>query len=66
MVLYSMQFSICSVIIIIATFTPKGAFAFNPKAIDGVRNEQELGDKDSMASSTKGDIHGSVHEEKGP
>ena len=59
MFLYSLQYSICSLIILIATFTPKGAFAFNPKAIEGVRNEQELWEEDSMASSIKSDVEGS-------
>jgi hypothetical protein len=54
----SLQFSICSVIILIATFVPKGSFAFNPPAIEGVRNEQELWDDDSTDGSIKSDIEG--------
>lgn len=44
---YSIQFSICSGVILLATFVPKGAFSLNPKTIEGVRNEQEF-DEDSL------------------
>lgn len=53
---YRLQFSICSGIILIATFVPKGSFALNPKAIEGVRNEQELWEDDSSEGSIKSDI----------
>ena len=53
---HSLQFSICSCIILIATFVPKGSFALNPKSIEGVRNEQELWEDDSVAGSIKSDI----------
>ena len=53
---YSLQFSICSAIILIATFVPKGSFAFNPQAIEGVCNEQELWEDDSSEGSIKSDI----------
>lgn len=43
---------------LIATFIPKGSFAFNPKAIEGVRNEQELWEDDSVEGSIKSDIEG--------
>lgn len=44
---------------LIATFVPKGAFAFNPKAIEGVRNEQEMWEDDSsIDSSIKSDVEG--------
>jgi len=53
------QYSICSAIILIATFVPKGSFAFNPPAIEGVRNEQELWEDDSSDGiSIKSDIEG--------
>ena len=55
---YSVQFSICSAIILIATFVPKGSFALNPVAIEGVRNEQELWEDDSSEGSIKSDIEG--------
>lgn len=50
---YSVQFSICSAIMLVATFVPKGSFAINPPAIEGVRNEQELWADDSSISSIK-------------
>jgi len=57
------QFSICSGIILIATFVPKGAFALNPKAIEGVRNEQEFEETSSVEGSIrKSDIEGGKHE----
>lgn len=40
--LYSIQYSVCCVIILFASFIPKGSFSLNPKAIEGVHNEQEL------------------------
>ena len=61
----SIQFSICSAIILLATFVPKGAFAFNPKAIEGVRNEQEYDeDGSSHDSIRKGDIEGARREKE--
>ena len=55
----SIQFTVCSGIILLATFVPKGAIALNPKAIEGVRNEQEY-DEDSSShdSVKKGDVEG--------
>lgn len=53
---HSIQFSVCSAIILLATFVPKGAFAFNPKAIEGVHNEQEFDEDSSLDSVNKGDI----------
>jgi hypothetical protein len=51
------QFTVCSVIILFATLVPKGAFAFNPKAIEGVRNEQEFEEESSVDDSfKKGDV----------
>jgi len=56
---HSIQFSVCSGIIFLATFVPKGAFAFNPKAIEGVRNEQEFDETSSADGSIrKGDVEG--------
>jgi len=53
------QFSVCSSIILLATFVPKGAFAFNPKTIEGIRNEQEFDDTSSASDSVrKGDVEG--------
>jgi hypothetical protein len=57
------QFSVLAGIIFLATFVPKGAFAFNPKAIEGVRNEQELEEDSSVDDSVKkGDIEGGRRE----
>jgi len=53
-----LQFSICSAIIFVATFVPHGAFAFNPKVIEGVRNEQELWEDSTDGASIKSDIEG--------
>lgn len=58
MCLCRVHFTVCSVIIFLATFVPKGSFAFNPKAIDGVQNEQEFLEDDSVGSDVKGDIEG--------
>ena len=58
----SIQFSICSGIILLATFIPKGAFALNPKAIEGVRNEQEFDGDSSIDIAKKGDVEGDRHE----
>jgi len=56
------QFSICSVIILLATLVPKGAFAFNPKAIEGVRNQQEFDEDSSVGDSVeKSDAEGRVN-----
>ena len=55
---HSIQFSICSGIILLATFVPKGAFSLNPKAIEGVRNEQEFEDDESVTSVNKSDVEG--------
>ena len=63
---YSIQFSICSAIILLATFVPKGAFSFNPKAIDGVRNEQEIYEDSSVDSIKKGDVEGGRREKEEP
>ena len=52
----SLQFTICSAIILIATFIPKGSFSLNPRAIEGVRNEQELWEDDSTNGSINSDI----------
>lgn len=49
------HFTVCSVIIFLATFIPKGSFALNPKAIDGIRNEQEFSEDASVGSDVKGD-----------
>jgi len=57
MAFHSIQFSVCSAIILVSTFVPKGSFSINPKAIEGVRNEQEFGD-DSSVDSVKADIEG--------
>jgi len=63
---YSIQFSICSGIILLATLVPKGAISFNPKAIEGVRNEQEYDeDSDSHDSVKKGDVEGGRQEKEG-
>ena len=54
---HSIQFSVCSAVILIATFLPKGAFAFNPKIIEGVRNKQEIEeDTSSIYSIRKHDV----------
>jgi len=61
---HSIQFSVCSGIILLATFVPKGAFAFNPKAIEGVHNEQEFEDDSSVESlRKKGDVEGARRNE---
>ena len=61
----SIQFSVCAGIILLATLVPKGAIAFNPKAIEGVRNEQEYDeDSDSHDSVKKGDVEGGARREK--
>jgi len=61
------QFSVCSGIILLATFVPKGAFAINPKAIEGVRNEQEFEeDSDVDGSVRKGDVEGGRREKDVP
>ena len=63
----SIQFSVCSVIILLATLVPKGAFSFNPKAIEGVRNEQEIEEDSSVGDSVrKDDVEGGRHEKNGP
>ena len=65
--LSSIQFSICSGIILLATFVPKGAFSFNPKAIEGVRNEQEFDDDSSVDGSVqKSDVEGGRREKGEP
>ena len=51
--LHSIQFSICSGIIFFATFVPKGSFSLNPKAIEGIRNEQEFDDESSIDDSVR-------------
>jgi hypothetical protein len=63
---HSIQFSVCSGIILLATFVPKGSFAFNPKAIEGVRNEQEFEEGSSISSVRKGDIEGGRRERDEP
>jgi hypothetical protein len=57
--LHSIQFTVCSVVILLATFVPKGAFSFNPKTIEGVHNEQELEEDHSAEDSVKDDIESS-------
>jgi hypothetical protein len=42
------QYSVCCGIIFFASFIPKGAFSFNPKAIEGVRSEQEFDEDASV------------------
>lgn len=54
----SIQFSVCSGVILLATFVPKGAFSLNPKAIEGVRNEQEFDETSSVDSVGKSDVEG--------
>ena len=61
MAFHSIQFSVCSAVILVATFVPKGSFSINPKAIEGVRNEQEFED-DSSIDSGKGDVEGGRRE----
>jgi len=61
------QFSVCSGIIFLSTFIPKGAFAFNPKTIEGVRNEQEFEEDSSVDGSVKkGDVEGGKREKDVP
>ena len=63
----SIQFSVCSAIILLATFVPKGSFAFNPKEIEGVRNEQEFDEDSSVDDSVrKGDVEGANRERGEP
>jgi hypothetical protein len=56
---HSIQFSVCSAVILAATFVPKGSFSFNPKTIEGVRNEQKLEEENSVEDSVKDDIENS-------
>jgi hypothetical protein len=50
----SIQFSVCSAIIIAACFVPKGAFAFNPKIIGDIRLEGEPGDECTSDEDERG------------
>ena len=59
---HSIQFSVCSGIILLATFVPKGSFSLNPKAIEGVRNEQEFEEDSSVNSIKKSDVEGGRRE----
>lgn len=59
---HSIQFSVCSCIILLATMLPKGALSLNPKAIEGVHNEQEFDEDDSLASVNKADVEGGRRE----
>jgi hypothetical protein len=55
----SIQFTVCSAIILLSTFIPKGAFAFNPKTIGDIRLQGEAGHESDHSSD--GD---SIHKEK--
>ena len=67
MVYHSIQFSVCSCIILLATFVPKGALSFNPKTIEGIRNEQEPDEDSSVSDSiNKGDVEGGKREKGEP
>lgn len=67
MALHSIQFSVCSGIILLATFVPKGAFSLNPKTIEGVRNEQEFDDDSSVDDSVrKGDAESGMRQRDEP
>ena len=59
---HSIQFSVCAGIIFLSTFVPKGSFSFNPKAIEGVRNEQEFEEESSASSIKKSDVEGGRRE----
>jgi len=59
---HSIQFTVCSGIILLSTFVPKGSFSLNPKAIEGVRNEQEFEDDSSVSSIKKSDVEGGRRE----
>jgi len=56
------QFSVCSGIILLATMVPKGALSLNPKAIEGVHNEQEFEEDSSVNSVRKSDVEGGRRE----
>ncbi|KAH8929947.1 MFS general substrate transporter [Atractiella rhizophila] len=47
------QFSVCCGIILLATFIPKGAFAFNPKQIEGVKTSAEDEEESETDESIK-------------
>jgi len=49
------QFSVCSAIIIAATFIPIGSFAINPKIIGDVKLEGEPGDDTEDRRDEKGE-----------
>jgi len=64
---HSIQFTVCSAVILLSTLVPKGAIALNPKAIEGVRNEQEFEEDSSVDDSVKkGDIEGGKREKDVP
>jgi len=63
---HSIQFTVCSGIILLSTFVPKGSFSLNPKAIEGVRNEQEFEEDSSVSSIKKSDVEGGRREKDEP
>jgi len=64
---HSIQFTVCSAVIFLSTFVPKGAIALNPKAIEGVRNEQEFDEDSSVDDSVKkGDVERGKREKDEP
>jgi hypothetical protein len=63
----SIQFSVCSGIIILACFIPKGAFAMNPKIIGDIRLEGESGGaRSSDEVESEGRDSDEIKDMKGP